>query len=75
MSGKKTISCLGGPEGILGSLAKRIADCEKAFLAGIEARCMEGIVRMVRGTRVLIIFNKRRMVGRRYKNDEIDAWR
>ena len=55
MSGKSAISCLGGPEGILGSLAKRSADCVKAFRAGAEANCWEGYLRRVRGRAVLII--------------------
>ena len=58
MSGKYAISCLGGPEGILGSLAKRNADCVKAFLAEAEAICLEEYLRMVRGIAVLIIVSK-----------------
>lgn len=57
ISGKYAISCLGGPEGILGSLVERIADCEKTLLAGIEAICLEESLRMVRGTAVLDIIN------------------
>ena len=49
MSGKYAISCLGGPEGILGSLAKRTADCVKAFLADAEAIRLEDYLRIGRG--------------------------
>ena len=58
MSGKYAISCLGGPEGILGSLAKRTVDCVKALLAEAEAICLEEYLKMVRGIAVLIIVSK-----------------
>ena len=58
MSGKYAISCLGGPEGIFGSLAERNADCVKAFLAEAEAICLEEYLRMFRGIAVLIIVSK-----------------
>ena len=57
MSGKYAISCLGGPEDILGSLAKRTADCVKGFLVEAEAICLEESLRMVLGRAVLIIVN------------------
>ena len=47
MSGKYAISCLGGPEGILASLAKRTADCVKAFLAEAETIGLEEYLRMI----------------------------
>ena len=55
MSGKYAISCLGGPEGILESLAKRSADCVKALRAGAEVNWWEEYLRRVRGRAVLII--------------------
>ena len=58
MSGKYAISCLGGPEGILGSLAKRTADCVKGFLAEAEAICLEEYLMIVRGIAVLIILSE-----------------
>ena len=58
MSGKYAISCLGGPEGILGSLAQRIADWVKAFLVDAEGICLEEYLRMVRGRAILIIVTR-----------------
>ena len=63
ISGKYAISCFGGPEGILGSLAKRIADCEKAFLAEAEARCLEECVKMDREIAVLSIVIKKKCLS------------
>lgn len=62
ISGKQTISCLGGPEGILGSLAERVADCENALVAEAETTRFEDILRSVLGIAVLSIFRKRRRV-------------
>ena len=47
MSGKYAISCLGGPEGILGFFAKRIADCEKVLLVEAEVICLEECLKIV----------------------------
>ena len=71
MSGKYAISCLGGPEGILGSLAKRTADCVKAFFAEAEAICLKVYLMIVRGTAVLIILSEVIDEMKLLNNDEV----
>ena len=44
---------------MLGSLAKRIADCVKALLAEAETSCLEECLRMIRGRAVLSIVDER----------------
>ena len=49
---------MGGPEGILGSLADRMAECEKAFLAVSEVSVFEECLKKARGIAVLSIMEE-----------------
>ena len=49
---------MGGPEGILGSLAERMAECEKAFLAVTEKSVFEEGMKKARGIAVLSIMGE-----------------